>query len=530
MNLPWTPAAGEAIGARWLLEAIAPAGAFGRAARERERAFRRGDEAAARVAIERVAGLAHALDGSRLAAIRAALAAPDPRPALARARAGAVLDDVDFFDVARFLDALDRIAELTDAAAFAGFDLPRPERSLAQTLGPGRGSPEAFYLDGAFDPALAGARAALERHQALYDAARSRLSARAAQYAGVERVRDGEFVLLRERVRDPLPKEIHVLREAPAYLLCELALDDDALEALRARDAAASQVAECEEIVRSRLSVEIAAAAPALERASESLGDLDLLIARVQFAQRYDCAVPAIADATAVALAGMRYLPLAQSLEERGRSYVPLTLELASMAVVTGPNMGGKTVALRTLGFAVACVALGLPVPAHAATLPLIDEVVWLGIGPAQDEETLLSAFGSEVVELRAFLARDARRALVLVDEFARTTSPREGRALLVALLETLGARGAFGLAATHLAHVARAAGVAHYASGGLRALPPRPPAPLPLERALERIASAMDYGLTRVDEQAESLSHAIELADALGLDPLLLARAREAL
>jgi len=63
-----------------------------------------------------------------------------------------------------------------------------------------------------------------------------------------------------------------------------------------------------------------------------------------------------------------------------------------------------------------------------------------------------------------------------------------------------------------------------------LRALPPRPPAPLPLERALERIASAMDYGLTRVDEQAESLSHAIELADALGLDPLLLARAREAL
>jgi DNA mismatch repair ATPase MutS len=118
----------------------------------------------------------------------------------------------------------------------------------------------------------------------------------------------------------------------------------------------------------------------------------------------------------------------------------------------------------------------------------------------------------------------------VLIDEFARTTSPREGRALLVALLERLAAGDARGLAATHLHGIAAEAGAEHFAIVGLRELPPRSGTPRDLASALERIGRAMDYRIARVDEDALPRADALDLAALLGLDDELLARARAAL
>jgi dsDNA-specific endonuclease/ATPase MutS2 len=128
---------------------------------------------------------------------------------------------------------------------------------------------------------------------------------------------------------------------------------------------------------------------------------------------------------------------------------------------------------------------------------------------------------------LRDFFERGARAPLVLIDEFARTTTPREGRALLVALLERLRGGGARALAATHLHGVAREAGVAHYTIAGLRELPPRPRVPLDLAAALNLIGAAMDYRLLPGDEDEAVAGDALTLADALGLDAALVARAR---
>jgi dsDNA-specific endonuclease/ATPase MutS2 len=290
-------------------------------------------------------------------------------------------------------------------------------------------------------------------------------------------------------------------------------------------------VADAEEAVRAKLSEQVAIAAPVLGRACETLGDLDALCARAQFAQRYACVVPTVGHGSQVTFRDARYLPLAETLVRHARGYAPLSLELAGVGVVTGPNMGGKTAALRTLGFLAACVAYGLPVPASDATLPLFARVAWVGIGShADDDDGLLSAFGAEVVALRTFLERGERGALVLVDEFARTTSPREGRALLIALLETLRGRDASGLAATHLAGIAHAIDVPHFTSGALRALDPHDGPPLDLDVALRRIARAMDYRLERVDEDAVPAADALALADALGLGTEVIARAKAAL
>ncbi|MBD5604583.1 MAG: hypothetical protein IAI48_05775, partial [Candidatus Eremiobacteraeota bacterium] len=349
--------------------------------------------------------------------------------------------------------------------------------------------------------------------------------------AGIADREGGEFVVMRDAAPNPLPPELRVVREAPTYVVCELALDATARGALAALEEADAAVARAEEDVREMLSAETARAAPELERACAALGDLDSLVARAAFCARFACVVPDIDDG-AFELIDARFPPLAEALAERNRPYVPISLALGGVAVVTGANMGGKTAALRTLGFAAACVALGVPVPAARARIPLFDEIVWLGVGAeaaSGEESALLSAFGAELVALRSFLDGASGRALVLIDEFARTTAPREGRALLVALLETLRARGDVALAATHLSAVASAAGVDHYTIGRVRSLP-RVTEPLALAAALERIGSAMDFALVRADDARVTASDAIELAGTLGLDAAFVARAEDVL
>lgn len=528
--MPWTAAAGRAFGGDWLLAAIAPASVFGRRSRARESAFRPGDEAAAARALERVVSAADACPPPQLAALSGVLAAaPDPGPALARARGGGVLGDPDFFELGRFLDAYAEAARL-GRSLVDGLDVESPTPALARALALGLTRTRGFYLDDAYAPALAQARAESARRQAAYDTARSRLAERAAAFAGEEHLRDGEFTLMRDRLTSALPPEIRIVREAATYLLCELALDAPALAALAARDAAAEAVAAAEEAVRVGLSEIVAQASPALERACDALGELDALAARAHFTQRFACVLPEIGTGAAVTFDAARYLPLEERLAEHGRRYTPLALDLRGVGVVTGPNMGGKTAALRTLGFVVACVALGVPVPARAASVALVDDIAWLGLEAAPGDDAVLSAFGREVVALRALLGRPAGRALVLVDEFARTTSPREGRALLVAFVERLRDDGALALASTHLTGIAATAGVAHYAVGGLGPLAAPSGAPLELEPALARIAAAMDYGLQRVAEDAVPAADAVALAEALGLDAALIGRVRAVL
>lgn len=535
-GVPWTASSAGAIGVGWLRAELAPAGDFGRRARERERAFIHGDEPAARAAIERVACLARDVAPQTVEALRRALRATgDPSGPVARARGGGIPSDVEAFEIARFLAAVREIRTLAERDAPGGLELPAIDPALEAAFEPGRpqlalarAAVPAFYLDDAFDSALAQARAAAARSQAAFDGARSRLAARVAAFARLEHVRDGEFVLMRNAFEGPLPPEVRVVREAATYLLCELALDGEALATLAARDAAAAQVAEEEERVRARLGAAVRSAAPSLEAAIEALGALDSLLGRVRFAQRHATCVPQIDASPALAFEDGRYLPLEAALAERGRAYRPVSLELDGVGVLTGPNMGGKTAALRTCGFLAACVAFGVPVPARRARIGLFEEIAWIGLETtAGDAGGLLSAFGSEIVALRSFFERAPRRALVLVDEFARTTTPHEGRALSIALLHALRERGACALAATHLSRIAADAGVAHFAIAGLRALPAREAEPPELSQALERIAAAMDYRVERVAEDATVRADAIALADVLGLDAGIVARAR---
>lgn len=519
-----------ALALNWLRAELEPVGEYGRRAFDELIPFSPGQESKARERVARITRLAETLDPSRVDAIRDALrAAPDAAAAIARAAMGDVLADANLLEVQRVLDAAARIGGLLAEPDGTLRALMHDLADLAAALERGRRGKFGFYLADAYDPALARARIAADDAQAQYDAARARLAARVAKSLNRDEIAAGEFILMRADLHGSLPAGIHVVREAPTYLLCELEHDEAALSALEGRDRADVAVAEAEESARTKLGAIVRAHARTFELLLQRLGSLDLTMAQVRFAQRFACVAPEIVDRPAVTYTDARFLPLAAQLEREGRTYEPIALDLDGVAVLTGPNMGGKSVALRTTGFIALLVAFGLPVPARDARVGLFDEIAWLGIGTDETAGGLLSSFAQEVVRLRDLLARPAPRMLLLVDEFARTTTPHEGKALLVALVRALRERGRVAFIATHLAGIAEASGARHFAVRGLRNIPLAPQSG-DLAEALAALAASMEYAIAEVTGERQRPADAIALAQLLGLDAALIAEARRAL
>jgi DNA mismatch repair protein MutS2 len=522
----------QMLGFEWLREALAPASEYGERIFAGGQPFRRGDERLAGQRAERIAGVARAVDDARLDAARDLLrSAPDAVGAIARASMDDVLTDIHFFELQRLIDAVERVDVLFDGVPGISAAANQGARDVAAALEPGRSGKFGFYLADAFDAALAGARARFLNAQTEFDLSRGRLMQRVAAALGRDDLGGDEFIVMRSDAPAALPVGVRVVREAPTYLLCVIEYDDATVRALERREAAAEAVAHAEAAVRRRLSSVVRENVAFLDRTIRALGDIDVVVAAARFTRLYQCEVAQIVSHPDFAFRAGRFLPLEAEIEADGRRFTPVDVELQGVALLTGPNMGGKSVCLRTCGFIALCAALGLPVPAASARTALFDEIAWLGIGTDGDVPgSLLSSFAGEVVRLRDVLQRGAQPLFVLIDEFARTTTPHEGKALLIAVLQRLRERNACGMAATHLAGVARVAGVRHFAVRGLRGIPKRP-ATTDLHEALAALAASMDYTIAEVGEGEEnSGADAIALAQLLGLDQELVAAAYRAL
>ena len=137
---------------------------------------------------------------------------------------------------------------------------------------------------------------------------------------------------------------------------------------------------------------------------------------------------------------------------------VPLSLELGGdqrVMVITGPNAGGKTVALKTVGLLALMAHAGLHIPAAAAVFPLL-EGIYADIGDQQSIEQSLSTFSSHIRNLQSILAQITPHSLALIDELGASTDPEEGTALAQAILDHFRQRGALAIATTHHRGVAR--------------------------------------------------------------------------
>ncbi|HEV2491251.1 MAG TPA: Smr/MutS family protein [Candidatus Acidoferrales bacterium] len=189
-----------------------------------------------------------------------------------------------------------------------------------------------------------------------------------------------------------------------------------------------------------------------LEFAALTIADLDSLFSRGRFAREFDATIPQFSAGNRLRLSAARNPVLEDNLRRKERKVVPIALEIGgaeTVMVISGPNTGGKTVVLKTVGLAALAGQSGIPVTAEEAELPLFD-LVLADIGDEQSISADLSTFSAHVLNLKSMLERATAHTLVLVDEMGTGTAPEEGAALAVALLEEFRARGSLTLATTH--------------------------------------------------------------------------------
>ncbi|HXU46063.1 MAG TPA: Smr/MutS family protein [Thermoanaerobaculia bacterium] len=246
------------------------------------------------------------------------------------------------------------------------------------------------------------------------------------------------------------------------------------LEAVEANNELQQSV-EDEEAERRRILSELIGAAraelPALAEIADFVAELDLLQAALRFADVAEARLPEIAPRSELRLVRARHPLLDARLADARRealgqpghegTIVPLDLELSAgrrMLVVTGPNAGGKTVALKTAGLLSAAALCGLPIPAAAGSrVPFLTRLV-ATVGDEQDLLTDRSTFSGRLLRLKEAWEAAGPDSLILLDELGSGTDPEEGAALSTSLLEGLAERGSLAVITTHLTQLAAAA------------------------------------------------------------------------
>ena len=207
--------------------------------------------------------------------------------------------------------------------------------------------------------------------------------------------------------------------------------------------------AEAEETrILARLTAMVGGYAPELQLTFDAMVALDALNARAIFAERFRCVEPELVD-EGIDFIGARH-PL---LMTSGREVIPIDVKIGAGQrgiVISGPNTGGKTVALKTVGLLSLMAQAGMLIPALAGSKATVFRSVFADIGDEQSIESNLSSFSGHIANLSEIIRSLVEPALVILDEPGAGTDPAEGAALAIGLMNHLGTRRCMLAIATH--------------------------------------------------------------------------------
>ena len=261
--------------------------------------------------------------------------------------------------------------------------------------------------------------------------------------------RDGRFVVpVKAEHKGDLPGLVHDISSTGATLFVEpmgVVQANNELIELQAKEQK-----EIERIL-AELSAEAAAHREDIQWDYDALVHLDVIFARGQLSYKMDAVRPEVRRDGAISLRKARH-PLLDP-----KTAVPIDIQLGEdfdTLVITGPNTGGKTVSLKTLGLLTLMTQCGLHIPAADRSAVSVYEQVLADIGDEQSIEQNLSTFSAHMVNIVAILKEAGSRSLVLFDELGAGTDPVEGAALAIAIIQEVRRRGSKVAATTHYAEL----------------------------------------------------------------------------
>ena len=194
-----------------------------------------------------------------------------------------------------------------------------------------------------------------------------------------------------------------------------------------------------------------------VERTEEFMAVVDMVRAKARWAIENGAGRPIVSEGDRLMLQTAKHPLLAQSLKRQKRTIIPLDAELdreRRILVISGPNAGGKSVCLKTIGLLQYMFQCGYPITAsEVSELPLFNKI-YINIGDEQSIDNDLSTYSSHLLNMKAMVAGADNRTMVLIDEFGSGTEPVIGSAIAEAILEKLVESGCYGVITTHYSNI----------------------------------------------------------------------------
>ena len=220
---------------------------------------------------------------------------------------------------------------------------------------------------------------------------------------------------------------------------------------------------ERREIIKilTQLTDRIRPAIPALRKATNFLGLIDFIRAKAKFAQKTESAKPEIIKERILSWTGARHPLLEMALKTQGKKVTPLNVKLGGherLLVISGPNAGGKSVALKTVALLQYMLQCGLLIPVHPDSKSSLFDNFFIDIGDEQNLENDLSTYSSHLMSMKHFTQFANRKTILFIDEFGTGTEPQFGGAIAEAILLSLNKLGAFGVLTTHYGNLKQVA------------------------------------------------------------------------
>ena len=263
-------------------------------------------------------------------------------------------------------------------------------------------------------------------------------------------IRNGRFVIpVRTDSRSQVPGVMHGLSSSGQTTFVEpLGIIDQNNELVRLREQEEIEIGQ----ILIALSETLRADLPGIHAVVKAVARIDFIHAKARLSAEFKCVRPRMVEGGHLSLRDARHSLLEHMLRQSGGAVVPISLDLDAehqTMVISGPNAGGKTVVVKTVGLIALMAQMGLHVPAGEAMLPVFSQVL-ADIGDQQSIAANLSTFTAHMRNISEMAATVAPPALILIDEVGTGTDPDEGAALGVAIVDYFHRAGATIIATTH--------------------------------------------------------------------------------
>lgn len=438
---------------------------------------------------------------------------------LQRAKNGIVLDEIELFEVKKlliYIEKLEKSLKSTHISKYKDLNVQALSK-LYRLLDPANQRMMTFYLYAEYSDELKKIREELKSVEVNISKIKKELISKIEQKYAIK-LNTREEVTINKNLENKInelnqEENLRISGENYLSLIYKLKnnqeLDEleSELEKLKLREN------EEEYKIRKFLTEQIAKSFDEITENTDKIGRLDYLIAKANYAQKLSLKRPEISSELLIDVKNGRNLKLEDTLKQKRKEYTSISVNLNKKLIcITGANMGGKTVSLRMIGQIAATAAYGMFVPCESARICLFEHI-HISVGDEQSIEKGLSTFGAEIVNLKEALESADKRSLILIDELAGGTNPKEGFAITKAVVEYLKNSNSMSILTTHYDNIAQDKDIQNFQVRGLK---------LPEEfksfSSIEEISKFMDYSLIEVKDQNFVPKDAINIAKMAGI------------